>query len=308
MRRLVLIAAVLGSAALAAAGPAAPAERPAMVDAPAPCVNSGQGAWRDVRDPILDAKSLRYCTGADCWSLDLATGVVSSAPARPPGPPTEAVSITTLTNDKGMPLATVDETHVEFCTGKAPCKTFAFSFANPASEGMAVRMNAARTLGAVLYMPDSYKALDPEVIAFDLVAGKQVGRQTAQEIDVLDHGFLVDGDKLYSAAWKPIGPLAAPDSGWKPLGSTDVIALRDETRGELVIQDTTTGKVRARIPTGAPKPDARYFFVVSPDAAKLYAIGGGIVEGEVLTIDVAAGKLVARAKPPACAAGTHRRT
>ena len=246
MIRLAALIAVLGSAI-------SPALAAPLVDATAPCVNSGRGAVRYVRDPILDAKSLRYCTGVDRWSLDLRDqGAVASAPTRPPARTVPAVDATALfTNDKGMSLATVDETHVRrvLYRCKAPCKTFKFSFSNPATDGMFAFVNAKRTLGAVLYHPDTENGLDSEVIAFDLVAGKQVGRIVAEDVDVLDHGFIVNYVKLSTA---PRGSrsasLAAPDRVWKPLGSTDVIALRDEVRGEIVIQETTTGKVRVRIP------------------------------------------------------------
>jgi hypothetical protein len=52
---------------------------PKSTEAPSPCVNREDTWWRDVRDPILDATSLQYCTGADCWTLDLAANTVAAA-------------------------------------------------------------------------------------------------------------------------------------------------------------------------------------------------------------------------------------
>jgi hypothetical protein len=51
---------------------------------PTPCVNREATEWRAVRDPILDSRSLQYCTGKDCWSLDLATAAITGAANRAP--------------------------------------------------------------------------------------------------------------------------------------------------------------------------------------------------------------------------------
>ncbi len=269
------------------------AARADVKPSPTPCVNREKVGWRQVRDVVLEAKTLQYCTGDDCWSLELGTNKVVPVARRPPAPPAPAVDT----------HATVDETHVEFCA--RTCKSFPLAFASPGTSVIAT-MNAARTLGAVLHMPDIESGQSPEVIAFDLVKGKQVGRIAAERITPLDHGFLVDRATLYSPTWRKLGALPAPDEVWIPLGSTDLIALRDDTKGDLVIEDTTTAKIRARIATRASDPSTFFSLVAGPGAKRLYAIGWVADEGEVLTIDVASGKLIGRATPTVCAAGTHR--
>jgi hypothetical protein len=210
-----------------------------------------------------------------------------------------------MTDGNGATLGTVDEKHVEFCPSKGKCKTFKLKFGNPATNGVFVKMNDAHTLGAVLYLPDYENGLSPEVIAFDLVKGKQLAQLAGESIDVLDNGFLVDHETFYSAAFKKVGKLAAPDRAWIKL-SSKLIALRDAETGEILIQDTTTAKLRSRIPTGAADHATFFELVPSPDATTLYAIGWAGDEGEVLTIDVATAKITARATPTVCAAGMHR--
>src|SRR5512140_592219 len=55
-------------------------------DAPAPCVNRGGGLVRPIHDVTLDAKTLAFCTGDDCWTLDRATNAVAAAPKVIPAP------------------------------------------------------------------------------------------------------------------------------------------------------------------------------------------------------------------------------
>jgi hypothetical protein len=291
---------------IAAAGPAAAdAPRPA----PAPCVNRELTEWRQVRDVALDGKALAFCTGDDCWSFDLATRQVSAAPARPPAgaPPLDPAGL--FTDGHGVTLATADATHAVLCAQgvavPASCKVFRYHLPI-AAAGVFPRLNAARTLGTVQY--DGVGDNDAPVclFAFDLTSGRQLGELPGASITPLDHGFLVDDQALYSAAFRPVGALAAPDQRWVPLGGTDRIALRDEARGELVIQRTTTGQVEGRVRYGAPRRDTHYRLVATADGATLYAIGSASAEGEVLVVDTAAAKIVARATAPVCAAGTRR--
>ena len=306
MNRLASIVALVGS--LVVAGPEA-ARAEAAKPATAPCVNREATAWRQVRDIVLDASSLQYCTGDDCWSFDLATHTVAAVPKRLPlAPPATQDPPGVLTDGHGTTLATADARHVEFCPrgpeARSRCKSFAFKLPVPPAA-VYPKMNDARTLGAVVVRGEGDH--DPPVwlLAFDLTAGKQVGKLEGSWISVLDHGFWVDHETFYSARFKKVGKIAAPDEVWVKLGSTDRIALRDRVKGDIVLQDTTTGKSR-RIPHGAPDPATRFTLVASPDGAMLYAIGSVSDEGEVLVIDVAAAKIVARATPTVCAAGTHR--
>jgi hypothetical protein len=286
------------------------------VNAQGPCVNRGIPLVRPIHDVALDAKTLRFCTGDDCWTLDRSTNVVAAAPKAAPAPGKPSDPPGMLSDGDGTVLATADRTHVEFCpmgvAVKAACKRFKLALKTPAA-GVDPAMNAARTLGAVVYRgaaePDDPNHGPSYVLAFDLVKGKQLGALAGSDVVVLDRGFVVDSEKLYSAALKPVGKLAARDEVWIKVGaSTDLIALRDEATGEAVLQDTRTGKVAARIPLGAADKATFYHLVASPDGAMIYAIGSVRDEGDIVVIDVAKRKLVTHASPSVCAPGTMRRT
>lgn len=296
------------------------AHHAALADPPAgavaPCVNRGGALVRKIHDVALDATTLKFCTGDDCWALDRATNAVTAAPKVPPAPSKPSDPAGMLTDDTGTILATADRARVEFCPKgvevKAGCKSFQLAIKTPAA-GVDPAMNAARTLGAVVYrgaaQPDDPNHGPSYVVAFDLVKGKQLGVLRGSDVVVLDHGFIVDSEKLYSAALKPVGKLAAHDEVWVKLGpSTDVIALRDDTTGEAVLQDTRTARVKARIPLGATDKASFFQLVASSDGAMLYAIGSVRDEGNIAVIDVAKRKLVTHASPTVCAPGTMRRT
>src|SRR5262245_12361626 len=292
----------------------APADPPA--EASAPCVNRGGALVRKIHDVAIDASALKFCTGDDCWTLDRATNAVAAAPKVTPAPSKPSDPAGMLTADTGTIIATADRTSAEFCPKgvevKAACKSFKLALKTPAA-GVDPAMNAARTLGAVVYRgapePDDPNHGPSYVVAFDLVKGKQLGVLRGSDVVVLDHGFVIDSEKLYSAALKPVGKLAAHDEVWIKLGaSTDLIALRDTATGEAVLQDTRTAKVKARIPLGATDKTSFFQLVASPDGAMLYAIGSVRDEGHIAIIDVAKRKLVAHASPTVCAPGTMRRT
>ena len=260
-----------------------------------PCVNRDSALWRRVRDPILDARTLQYCTGDDCWSLDLAASAITLVATRAPAtaPPPD-------------PHLDADEKSVRFCEiarGKA-CKSFRLGLG---AGKVVARINEARTLGAVVFVPDGAEAPNgpsPQVIAFDLARGKQLGAHDGESIDVLAHGFVVDHARLFDAGFKPLGALAVPDRAYLAVGGA--LLLRDGEHGELVVQDATTAKVRARISTGLADHAAFFDLVPSANGKTVYAIGWGSDEGEVLAVDLAAAKVVARVTPPVCASGTHR--
>ena len=291
------------AAALALATGAARADGPRP--APDPCVNRETTAWRQVRDATLGTTSLDYCTGDDCWTMALATTVVTNVPKRAPMPASPPDPAGVLTDGKGTTRATANGTDVEFCPGgKGSCTSFHYELPAPA-VAVYPELNDAGTLGAILYRGEGEENPPKFLVAFDLARGKQQ-RLAGHDITVLDHGFLVDHTTLYSARFKKLGKLATPDEVWVKLGSTDRIALRDERKGQVVIQDTTTGRVVSRIPTRFVDPKRFVTLVASPDGATLYAIGSVTDEGEVLTINTKTAKVTARATPAVCATGTHR--
>lgn len=290
------------------ADPAPPpvAAKPRLADAPAPCVNREDQWWRPVRDPLLDASALWYCTGADCWRLDLASNTIAPAPARPAvRPPRDRQG--ERTDGHGTLLASADETQVAFCPGgEGTCRVFHYKFDNRAVNGVYPTLNDERTLGAVTYRGEEENGAPSYVLLYDLVKRKPIATLKADGVAVLGHGFLIEQSDLYNAAGKKIGALAVPDQGWKRLGKTDLIALHDPQNGAFLIQDAATGKLKARIAHGLDKKDTAFVFVAAGDGATLYAIGTVSDEGEVLTIDVATARITKRATPPPCPAGTHR--
>jgi|GEM_PF-6141844 len=288
-----------------ALGAATPADAETAKLASAPCVNREKIAWRQVRDPKLDAKTLAYCTGEDCWTLDLAANTAAAAAKRPAsGPRPDGNG--KLLGDGGAVLATATETHASFCpTGPSSCKEFDYKLASPAGGGVFPIMNTEGTLGAVIAHGVSEDGGASYVLTFDLAKGTKIKQLKASQAQVLHSGFVID-DVLYTAAHKKLGKLATDDHGWERIGTTDLIALHDTKKGAIVIQDGATAKVKARVPLAIEELATWFTLVASPDGAKLYAIGSKTHEGEVVIIDVAAGKVLARATPTACAAGTHR--
>jgi hypothetical protein len=304
IRAHLALVASLGSLAIGlAVTPPAAAETAKL--ASAPCVNREKIAWRQVRDPKLDAKTLAYCTGEDCWTLDLATNTAAPAPKRPASGP-RADGNGKLLGEGGAVLATATETHASFCpTGPSSCKELDYKLASAAGGGVFPVMNTEGTLGAVIAHGVS-EAGDPSyVLTFDLAKGTKIKQVKASQAQVLHTGFVVD-DVLYSAAYKKLGKLATDDHGWERIGTTDLIAQHDTKKGAIVIQEGATAKVKARVPLAVEDLATWFTLVASADGAKLYAIGSKTHEGEVVTIDVAAGKVLARATPTVCAAGTHR--
>src|SRR6185503_19312825 len=207
----VLRAMVLRSiaAAVALLGHSAAADPP--VEAKAPCVNRGSPLVRKLHDVALDASTLKFCTGDDCWTLDRATNAVAAAPRATPAPSKPSDPAGILTDGNGTILVTADKLRAEFCPKgvevKAACKTFKLALKTPV-VGVDPAMNAAGTLGAVVYrgaaQPDDRDHGPSYVVAFDLVKGKRIGVLKASDVVVLDHGFVIDSEKLYSAALKPI--------------------------------------------------------------------------------------------------------
>jgi hypothetical protein len=265
-----------------------------------PCVERERLGWRAVRDLTLEGGALAFCAGDECWSFDLATRTLAVAPQRPVRPSSLPSSDGLLRGPQGALLARADATHVEFCPHgeAAPCATFRYRVPFRVAE-VFPRLNAAGTLGTVQVDGVGDNDAPVRVFAFDLVRGATVGQRTAESIEPLDHGFLVD-EKLYSAAFRELGALATTEQAWAPLGGTDRVVVRNRRAGQLVVQDTTTARVVARISIGGATPGEAYALLGSADGATLYAVGHGDALAEVLVIDVAAAKVVARVTPAGC--------
>jgi hypothetical protein len=295
MRTWVVVFVSLWAASLAYADPTSPT----------PCVNRAKDGWRELRDTVVDANSLRFCTGDDCWSMDLASSKIASITTIPATKPKHDAT-GELTDASGSVIATASETHVSFCpSGASSCKAFDYKLANPAVNGVYPTMNDERTLGAVMARGESEAHAPSYALMFDLTTAKLIQKVKADDVTVLGHGFLID-DVLYSARMKKLGKLAVPDQGWDRIGTTDLLALHDRQRGALVIQDSSTAKVVAKIALQLPDPKTWFTIIPSTDSKQLYVIANQSDEGEVIVVDVASGKVTQRTSPPLCVNGTRR--
>lgn len=289
--------AISGSAlAIAPTAHAAPAA--------APCANPGirDGARRTLHDASVSASALTFCTGEDCWSLDAATSKVSAIPTIKPTatmPPRD---------DQGKSpdgRATATATEAAFCpSGPASCKKFSYKFAFQPQGGLHPMINAAGTLGAVIYAGVGEDGEPRYLLTYDLVAGKLIKQVElkSNNAEVFRASFLFD-NAFYSTKLKRLGALAWKGADFVPVTGTDLIALSDAEHGVVVVQDTATGKPHPKLKLGSLGIDQ---VLASPDGAKLYVITQGKTEGEVVVIDIASNKINARIAPPACAAGTTR--
>jgi hypothetical protein len=281
--------------------------RPVEQLAPTPCVNHSVSdhPGRDVHDVTATAAALVYCTGGDCWSLDAASSAIASVASIAPR------SQPAIRQGEGKSAdgrATATPTAATFCpSDPASCKTFPYKFAFQPQSGLYPMINAAGTLGAVIYKGLGEDGDPSYVLAFDLVAGKPIKQVTGTSATVYARSFLID-NAWYSAKLKKLGKLAVTDANADPtpITGTDLVALSDQKRGDLVLQDAATGKALPRIKLG--KDVALVKKQASPDGRRLYVIAEdeSAYEGEVFIVDVAKHKLVGHVVPTRCAAGTAR--
>jgi hypothetical protein len=272
--------------------------------APNPCVNPGvrDGARRTLHDVTATASKLVFCTGEDCWSLDVATAEFTTHSAIKPAAPLAADTPGKSADGR----ATATPTEVSFCpSGPASCKTFTYSFAFQPQNGLHPMINAQGTLGAVIYAGVGEDREPRYLLTYDLVAGKLIKQfeLKANHAAVFRTSFLFN-HALYSAKGKKLGKLALPTADISPIPGTDLIALPDIEHASVIFQDTVTGKVHPRIKLGNRIGIDQ--LVASPDGARLYVIAQGATEGEVFAIDIATKELGAHLAPPPCIAGTAR--
>jgi hypothetical protein len=266
-----------------------------MTEAPSACVNREKQAWRQVRNAHVEGGALQFCTGDDCWSYDLVKKWVSPLAKLPVLP------------KHGFPAsdATATETHADFCMAPNNCKAFDYRVANQEVTAVRAFMNDEHTLGAVLLGAETEAGKTPSSILFDLTSGKEITRVRTLDVTILHRGFLI-ANTLYDAKMKKLGKLAIPDIAYEEIGTTDVVAERDEKKGAVVLQDLATAKVLGRIDLAAKDPSAFWTYVVSPDAITLYAIGSGLDEGTIVAINVPNREVHERTSPTVCRPGTHR--
>jgi len=289
MRRALTALALLGTSAVAA-------------PATSPCVNPGvrDGARRTLHEASATATALAFCTGEDCWSLDLASSAFKAIPALKPAPPP-----TDAPGKSADGRATATPTEVAFCpSGPASCKKFNYRFAFQPQGGLHPMLNAAGTLGAVIYAGVGEDNEPRYLLTYDLAAGKLLKQIELKSggADVFRTSFLYN-NALYSTKGKRLGKLAMATADLVSLAGSDLVAMADPEHGAVVIQDTATGKAHGALKLGVQGIDQ---LVSSADGATLYVLAQGATEGEVVAIDVAKNKLASRTAPPRCAAGTTR--
>lgn len=263
-----------------------------------PCVSRRKHSAESARDGKLENGKLVFCTSDNCWSMDPATRAFATAPKIPKAKTKYEEPV----DPTGRAKAT--QTGVEFCPTKDTCKLYKYKFK---FEGVLwVAINTEGTLGAVTYQGDSMEDQPTWVLLYDLVKKKEIKRMKTGGVDVLGTSFLVDGT-LYSATAKKLGKLAkglSYDTGPVRLEKSNLIVFTDKFRSTLSLVDSMTGKLVHKIDLKLPvaKGDVidPYLVVSSADGAQVHVVSGGPNTGEVITIDTATGKELARSAPPIC--------
>lgn len=263
-----------------------------------PCVSRRKHSAESARDGKLENGKLVFCTSDNCWSMDPATRVFTTAPKIPRSKTKYEEPI----DPTGRAKAT--QKGVEFCPTKDTCKQYKYKFK---FEGVLwVAINDEGTLGAVTYQGDSMEDQPTWVLLYDLVKKKEIKRLKTGGADVLGTTFLVE-DTLYSATAKKVGKLARDMSystGPVRIAKSNLIAFADKFRSTLYLVDSTTGKTVHKLDLKLPaaKGDVidPYLIVSSADGAQVHVVSGGPNTGEVITIDTTTGKELARSAPPIC--------
>lgn len=249
-----------------------------------------------LRDARLDNGKLVFCTDDVCWAMDPATNSFAS--------------IATLPRSKKPELgvdpsgrATATETGVELCpTGKGSCRSYRYKFRF--SGATSVALNAEGTLGAVVYAGDSMENQPTWVILYNLAKPKELKRMKSGGVEVFGKSFWVD-DTFYSAAGKKLGKLALEyDSGPVRVGP-DLVAVTDKFSSRLSVFNATTAKLAWQtdlfLLAGSSEVIDPFAIIPSADGTRIHVVAGAPNSGEVITVDAASGKQLARVSPPICA-------
>ncbi|MDQ3370562.1 MAG: hypothetical protein M3680_34520 [Myxococcota bacterium] len=293
--RLVFSAFIVCSLAVPASAQRTPAKDP--------CVHRDRNeSSRFLREAALDARALTYCTGNDCWSYDLKSAVTSIPTAK-----RIALDASPAALPTSDPRATVSDGNVTFCPTKDACKTFGYKFKFPAADTVIGTLNAEGTLGAITYAGNPMERNQPSyVLVFDLDKGKQIKQYKGNEVLLFRSSFAVDRT-IYKRNGGKLGTLAVADHAMPRVAipATELVAFVD-TKGSLILQDVAKGPAKAKLKTGLADITWSSKLLVSPDGKLLHLVLDNPYEGEVLTFDIAARKLLGRAAPATCAPGTWR--
>ncbi|HEY5933301.1 MAG TPA: hypothetical protein VIU61_01625 [Kofleriaceae bacterium] len=264
-----------------------------------PCVNRTMFQASHVRDARLDTGKLVFCTDDLCWAMDPATNAFTSIATLPKSKkPEPGIDAT------GRAKATA--TGVEFCpTGPGSCRSYKYKF--KFSGDTSVSINAEGTLGAVVYTGDSMENQPTWVMLYDLAKPKELKRMKSGGVEVFGKSFWVY-DTFYSASGKKLGKLALDyDSGPVRVGS-ELVAVTDKFTSKLSVFNATTAKLAWQsdlfLLAGSSEVIDPFAIIPSADAARIHVVAGAPNSGEVITVDAASGKQLARVSPPVCA-GTN---
>ncbi|HEU0030360.1 MAG TPA: hypothetical protein VFQ53_07005 [Kofleriaceae bacterium] len=268
-----------------------------------PCVTRSKHGGDSVRDGKLVDGKLVFCTWGTkdiCWSMDPATRAFTPI-ATFPKPETK---YSEEVDPTGRAKAT--QTGVEFCPTKDRCQSYKYKFKFRGTLWVAI--NDEGTLGAVTYEGDSMKHEPTWVMLYDLVKKKQIKRVDGARPDVFATTFLVY-DTFYTAAGKKLGTLPEKlvtrwDAGPVRIPRSNLMAAANKFRAQLTIVDTATAKITQTIDLPLKTEEGTsvdaYQLVPSADGAQLHVVASAPFPGEVITIDPATGKQLARSAPPLC--------
>lgn len=288
----------------------------------------------------LGAAALEWCPRQTvyepCWAMDLATRAFTARRA-PSAHASASASKVRCGDDAcelsagGAPAAwSIRATRQQATLCRAGrCKTIAYPFARAATMKDAVpktgvdgRPRATRPVldvavdgaGTVAAVTVAEPRGGKRVVVLDLVAQRLVTHVAATSAAAIAGRSIVVDRTFLDAAGKQLGVIEDAYSPWldgrtatrAAIADTGLIAFAHARTARLVIADAATAKVRHRLALplapAAGELDATepYTLVAGADGATLHVLAGAPHLGQVVTIDVAAGHVIASSAPPRC--------
>jgi hypothetical protein len=263
-----------------------------------PCVFRDSTIVRPVHAVGLGAHALSFCTGADCWALDLAAHAFGSSPAID-SPRAEAEA-----ERRAVRAASrADMRSATFCVARGrPCRTVRYAFRLGSTAEPRLAINEAGTLGTVTLHLQGHRAIVPVTMIFDLATGRELGRFLAGDapVHVIGRQIFAD-DRVFDARGNLLHTYRDGTSDLPPVLITHarVASIRLST-GRLALFDLATGTERT-VELGLTSSRGRFAALQpSADGRQLYAIAGWPFEGEVLAIDTETATVTSRHAPLVC--------
>ena len=285
-------------AALAAGAVADPKPRPAY------CTDGGS-----LQHAVIGRAAVRYCMDTSCWSLEVASGVLSPLPSGSSAPGPGELAVPAPGGEAAPPPEWRTSTYVDTVTicHDAACEPFPLVHAHPGTDGDAVAAAAVSPSGArVIVVRGEQLVREPMTIEiYDRATHRRwsVLRPKQHCVDLL--GFA--GEAAIVQEWdcvdqggprmivSPAGKLVARVAGY--FGHPDPFlhlggdrwAFVDDGRGTVAIYDVVTGK-----------HVATYELSQNPTVVAANGTLFGIEDSGRITVIGADGRRLARAAPPPC--------